>query len=131
MFIYSASFWISNCRFHFGKTRKPCISMCFGPSARDHDSQNQLLITLETARYSKTYKKITKSFFSKDMLFRHPRILHIETVRKDLCRNVLKIRLILLISLNTGSISARKHKLVLLKFQLDVFKHQNFSFIFK
>ena len=35
-------------RFHFGETRKPIISMVFGPSGRDHDAQNQLLSTLDT-----------------------------------------------------------------------------------
>ena len=44
-------------RFHFEKPRKLLMFMVFGPSGRDHDSQNQLFLTLQTPRYSKQFKK--------------------------------------------------------------------------
>ena len=34
-------------RIHFRKTLKPFMFMDFGPSERDHDSQNQLFLILE------------------------------------------------------------------------------------
>ena len=40
-------------RIHFRETRKPFIVMVFGPSRRDHDSQNQYYWSLETPNDSK------------------------------------------------------------------------------
>ena len=40
-------------RFHFGETRKPIIFTVFGLGGRDHDSQNQYHLSLETPGYFK------------------------------------------------------------------------------
>ena len=37
-------------RIHLGRTRKPFMFVVLGPSERDHDSQNQLILILETPR---------------------------------------------------------------------------------
>ena len=41
----------------YWKTRKPFIFMVLGPSARDHDSQDQLFLLLGTPNYIKYFKK--------------------------------------------------------------------------
>ena len=46
-------------RIHFRRTRKPLISIVFG---RDHDSQNQYYLSLETPEYSKEFKKYPEPF---------------------------------------------------------------------
>ena len=48
-------------RIHFRKIRKPFIFMVFGPSGRDHDSQNQLYLILGTPRYFNKSEKHTSS----------------------------------------------------------------------
>ena len=51
--------------------------MVFGPSGRDHDSQNQLFLLCETPRY---FKKSNKSqIISKNISFGNSTILEIET----------------------------------------------------
>ena len=50
-------------RFHFGKIRKPVIFMIFGPGGRVHDSQNQLLKSLETPTIQETNDSVRNLFF--------------------------------------------------------------------
>ena len=46
-------FGVVTFRIPFGKTRTPFIFMVFGPSGRDHDSQNQLCLITETPNDSR------------------------------------------------------------------------------
>ena len=69
--------------------------MFFGLGGRVHDSQNQLLIILETPRHIKQFKTRTESIFEK--YFResqHWGNICFENVGKDRGRTILKIRLI-------------------------------------
>ena len=49
-------------RLHFGRIHKVIIFMIFGPSGRDHDSPNQLSLTLDTPNYSKRFRNNPESF---------------------------------------------------------------------
>ena len=46
-------FGLVTCRFHYWETLKPFMFMDFGPSGRDHDSQNQYDLSLEAPGHSK------------------------------------------------------------------------------
>ena len=63
--------------------------MVVGPSGRDHDSQNQLLLTLKAPRYSTELKKNTKPFLNKYEIWRFSDLGHrkIQTVSKK-CHKV-------------------------------------------
>ena len=50
-------------RSHLLKIPKTIIFIVFGPSGRDHDSQNQLYLILGTARYSKQERKTPTHFW--------------------------------------------------------------------
>ena len=51
--------------FHFPKIRKVVIFTIFGPGGRDHDSQNQLCLTLDPPNYFEKYKKTYQLIFQK------------------------------------------------------------------
>ena len=72
---------------------KDIIFMIFGSSGRDHDSQNQLFLTLDPPNYFNKYKKNTKSC-SCCVGGGEITDLGNRKCRKDACREILHIRLI-------------------------------------
>ena len=109
-------------RFHFPNIRNILIFMIVGPSGRDHDSENQLYLTLETPTTFKQFKKHLEAFWKTNHVSGNLNISDIGNVflvRKDACRkqtedlfnsysNILKM----------GPISSRTHELQILNFSI-------------
>ena len=83
-------------RIHCGKTRKVINCMVFGASGRDHDSQSQYHLSMQTPGYSKSFKKNADPFL-KHLIFgnlKTSKIGNYETCGKDVGRTIPKIRFI-------------------------------------
>ena len=85
--------------------------MVFGPSERDHGTQNQFFLILETPKDIEEVTKITNAFL-KISIFGNLKILNIASfvfVGEGADQRIPKIFVFLKI-LHTGSISSRKHE---------------------
>ena len=100
-------------RCHVGRTRPPTMFMFFGPMGRDHDSQKQLSVTLET-RQLQTNKEKTEPFSK--AIWENLEVLEIEHFKnegKDEDQNIPEIYVYpkhKRTCSNMGSISITKHE---------------------